>query len=149
MLSFFAEDRDPAPIPQAAWERAEILLCIEVEQRNWSWLLNPRRSAKPPSLEEESSSDSEEEPIHTDEGTSVNPAAAGSASPSPIAFHVEEYVNDDDDRSTIGSLMRRSAAVVPETVGPAAKAPIGEKLASKSAPAASSGKKKKRDFTSL
>ena len=103
VMMITAEDRDPAPISQEASEKVVLMLRIEAEQRNWSWLLNPQQSAKLPSLDEGSSSDSEEEPVLATGETSAAPAATD-APQSPVAYQVDEDSEDDgDDYIPIGS----------------------------------------------
>jgi hypothetical protein len=96
VMMIIAEDRDPAPISKAAVEKASAMFHIEEDQRNWSWLLNPQRSATPPSLGEELPSNSEEETDQMDEGASEAPIVVGDVSPSPITSYVEEGTEDDD-----------------------------------------------------
>ena len=128
MIPTIAEDRDPAPISEAAFERDTVLLCIEAEQCNWSWLLNPRRSVKPPSLAEGSSSDSEEELTQTAGEPSQPHIVIGGAFLAPTAS-VEGSEEEGDDSETIGKLLLT---------------PLSKRPATRAAPVISGEKQKKK-----
>jgi hypothetical protein len=103
-------------------------------------------------LDEEFYSDSEGEPIQTDEGSS---AAVGDVSHSLIYYQVNEDAEGDDDDSTpIGSILCKPVTTDPAvetlvTEVPPARVPSRKKLAYKPAPGTGSGRRKKRDLASL
>ena len=91
-----AVDRDPAPIPPEAWDKAEQMLLIDKEQRNWSWLLNPRRSSIPPSLGEGSSRDSEEEDDVAIGDSSVAPAVSTEIPLPSVTLLIDEDAEEEN-----------------------------------------------------
>jgi len=149
----FTEDRDPALIPPEAWDKAQRLLLVDAAQRNWSWLLDPHRSAAPPSLRVNLSESEEEE---EDDGTAEGPSLL-------VGSHADEDVVEEEEEATIRPRKRRQmvidsseediAAEVPlkriSTEIPPVTATSKKRVTHKPVPVAGAAKKKKRDLASL